>query len=39
MNRVGEAGETADAVVFLAEAPFVTGHIMPVDGGYVSGRA
>lgn len=39
MNRVGEADEIAEAVVYLAEAEFVTGHILPVDGGYVSGRA
>lgn len=39
LNRVGEVEETADAVLFLADAKFMTGHIMPVDGGYVSGRA
>ena len=39
LNRVGEPEETADAVLFLADAGFMTGHIMPVDGGYVSGRA
>ena len=38
MNRVGEPHEIADALVYLAEATFVTGHILPVDGGYVSGR-
>ncbi len=38
MNRVGEPEEVADALVYLAEAKFVTGHILPVDGGYVSGR-
>jgi len=39
LNRVGEVEETADAVLFLADAKFMTGHIMPVDGGYVAGRA
>lgn len=39
MNRVGEPEETADAVVFLADSEFITGHILPVDGGYVTGRA
>ena len=39
LNRVGEVEETADAVLFLADHKFMTGHIMPVDGGYVSGRA
>ncbi len=38
MNRVGEVDEVADAVVYLADAKFITGHILPVDGGYVSGR-
>ncbi|MGI9412332.1 MAG: SDR family NAD(P)-dependent oxidoreductase, partial [Hyphomicrobiales bacterium] len=39
MQRVGEVSETTDAVLYLADAKFITGHIMPVDGGYVSGRA
>jgi len=38
MNRVGEVDEVADAVAYLADAKFITGHILPVDGGYVSGR-
>ena len=39
LNRVGNVEEIADAVLFLADHNFMTGHIMPVDGGYVSGRA
>lgn len=38
LNRVAEVEEIADAVTYLADAKFMTGHIMPVDGGYVSGR-
>ncbi len=38
LGRVGETAETAEAVVYLAEADFVTGHILNVDGGYVGGR-
>lgn len=38
LNRVGEAAEIADAVVWLAKAEFVTGHILNVDGGFVTGR-
>lgn len=38
MNRVGEPDELGEAIVYMAEAEFVTGHILPVDGGYVSGR-
>lgn len=36
MKRVGEPGEIAEAIVFLASdrASFVTGQNLPVDGGY-----
>jgi NAD(P)-dependent dehydrogenase (short-subunit alcohol dehydrogenase family) len=38
MNRMGEAHEVADAVVFLCsdKASFITGHPLAVDGGYLS---
>jgi NAD(P)-dependent dehydrogenase (short-subunit alcohol dehydrogenase family) len=39
LNRVGEADEIAEAVRYLASAQFVTGHVLPVDGGFVTGRA
>ncbi len=39
MNRVGEVEEITDAILHLATANFTTGVIMPVDGGYVHGRA
>ncbi len=39
LNRVGEVDETADAVLYLANAKFTTGHILNVDGGYVTGRS
>ncbi len=39
LNRVGEVNETTDAVLYLATANFTTGHILRVDGGYVTGRA
>ena len=41
MGRIGEPGEVAEAVLFLAsdEASYITGAILPVDGGYLaSGR-
>ena len=39
LNRVGEAHEIAEAVLYLATAQFTTGHLLNVDGGFVTGRA
>ena len=39
LNRVGEVQEITEAVIHLATASFTTGVIMPVDGGFVYGRA
>lgn len=39
LNRAGEVDEITGAVVHLAGANYTTGVIMPVDGGYVHGRA
>ena len=39
LNRVGESEEISEAVLYLIEAAFVTGHILPVDGGFITGRA
>ena len=40
LRRAGAPGDVAAAVRFLAEAPFVTGAVIPVDGGrHLSGRA
>ncbi|MFC9433366.1 SDR family NAD(P)-dependent oxidoreductase [Nocardia sp. NPDC057030] len=39
LNRIGEVSETTAAVLYLADAEFTTGHILPVDGGFISGRA
>lgn len=38
MNRIGEANEVADAVLFLCSerASFITGHPLAVDGGYLA---
>jgi pteridine reductase len=39
LGRAGEPADVASAVRFLADAPFVTGAILPVDGGrHLSGR-
>ena len=36
LHRVGTPDEVAEAVIWLCSdaASFVTGHIMPIDGGY-----
>ncbi|MDT8926124.1 MULTISPECIES: SDR family NAD(P)-dependent oxidoreductase [Pseudomonas] len=40
MKRFGEAGEVADAVLFLlsANASYITGSVLSVDGGYHIGK-
>lgn len=38
LNRVAEVSEISEAVLYLAAAGFVTGHVLNVDGGYVTGR-
>ena len=38
MGRLGEPAEVASAIVFLAsdDASFITGVVLPVDGGYLA---
>ncbi|MCK2221818.1 SDR family oxidoreductase [Actinomadura sp. ATCC 31491] len=38
VGRMGEPGDIVDAVVFLENAPFVTGEILHVDGGMSAGH-
>ncbi|MFE9804337.1 SDR family NAD(P)-dependent oxidoreductase [Streptomyces goshikiensis] len=38
LGRMGEVAEVVDAVVFLENAPFVTGEILHIDGGRSAGR-
>ena len=35
LGRNGRPEEVAEAMVYLAEASFVTGQVLPVNGGYV----
>ncbi|MDA1102609.1 MAG: SDR family oxidoreductase [Gemmatimonadetes bacterium] len=37
LKRVGSPGDVVRAVLYLAEAEFVTGHVLPVDGGRLLG--
>ena len=38
LNRIADVSEIADAVLYLVKANFVTGTILPVDGGFSAGR-
>jgi NAD(P)-dependent dehydrogenase (short-subunit alcohol dehydrogenase family) len=38
VGRMGEIGDVVDAVLYLEEAPFVTGEILHVDGGQSAGH-
>jgi NAD(P)-dependent dehydrogenase (short-subunit alcohol dehydrogenase family) len=38
VRRLGEPGDIVDAVVYLENAPFVTGEILHVDGGVSAGH-
>lgn len=38
MRRVGEVSDVVDAVLYLENAPFVTGEILHVDGGQSAGH-
>jgi NAD(P)-dependent dehydrogenase (short-subunit alcohol dehydrogenase family) len=38
VGRLGEQSDIADAVIYLENAPFVTGEILHVDGGVSAGR-
>ena len=38
MGRLGEVDDVVDAVVYLENAPFVTGEILHVDGGQSAGH-
>ncbi len=41
MRRIGRPDEVADAVVWLASdhASFITGAVIPIDGGKLAGMA
>jgi NAD(P)-dependent dehydrogenase (short-subunit alcohol dehydrogenase family) len=38
VGRMGEIGDVVDAVLYLEDAPFVTGEILHVDGGQSAGH-
>jgi NAD(P)-dependent dehydrogenase (short-subunit alcohol dehydrogenase family) len=38
VGRLGEIGDVVDAVLYLENAPFVTGEVLHVDGGQSAGR-
>jgi len=38
LNRIAKVEEIADAVLYLVKADFVTGIVLPVDGGFSAGK-
>jgi NAD(P)-dependent dehydrogenase (short-subunit alcohol dehydrogenase family) len=38
LGRIGRVDEVNDAVLYLTKAEFVTGVVLPVDGGFSAGR-
>ncbi|UPG94549.1 SDR family NAD(P)-dependent oxidoreductase [Luteibacter aegosomatissinici] len=38
MQRMGEVSDIAEAVIYLENAPFITGEILHVDGGMIAGH-
>ncbi|MFF3950903.1 SDR family oxidoreductase, partial [Streptomyces sp. NPDC001902] len=38
VGRMGEIDDIVEAVLYLERAPFVTGVVLPVDGGQSAGR-
>lgn len=38
LGRVGEVHDTSEAIYYLATAPFVSGTVLDVDGGFAHGR-
>jgi NAD(P)-dependent dehydrogenase (short-subunit alcohol dehydrogenase family) len=38
VGRNGEVADVVDAVLYLEDAPFVTGEILHVDGGQSAGH-
>ena len=35
VGRLGTAKDVADAIIYLADAPFVTGQILGINGGFI----
>jgi NAD(P)-dependent dehydrogenase (short-subunit alcohol dehydrogenase family) len=38
LGRIANIAEISDAVLYLAKADFVSGTVLPVDGGFSAGR-
>jgi len=38
LGRIAQISEVADAVLYLAKSGYVTGTVLPVDGGFSAGK-
>jgi NAD(P)-dependent dehydrogenase (short-subunit alcohol dehydrogenase family) len=38
LGRVGEIGDVVDGILYLEQAPFVTGETLHIDGGQAAGH-
>ncbi|HEV3282162.1 MAG TPA: SDR family oxidoreductase [Acidimicrobiales bacterium] len=38
LGRIGEVGDVVDGILYLEQAPFVTGEILHIDGGQAAGH-
>jgi NAD(P)-dependent dehydrogenase (short-subunit alcohol dehydrogenase family) len=38
LGRVGQISDVVNAILFLESSPYITGEIVHIDGGQITGR-